>query len=456
MNSNEDQFGLGELDEGMPNDFGAPVGHAGRGTVHVGKTEYAVDLSWHIAAESGKAAKEARSFALMQPDRPEFYCVRKGTKTQYALGSSAAGHRTNMPSLAAHVAQSRGASFVGLFKVTKGYYLLGVQQSAILADADRFFENPSEATAALDELLGLYEWPEVIAPAEFGIEHAKDIAIEDTLKSKITVRLGDLKRSSAWTKYAFAAAIAGIVVIGGKWYYSSYEDAQLADTLAQMSNDAQNKIGLKKEVPKAPDMPWVKKVMGGRAVEACFAEIQKFPLDIPGWTVTDLDCKPIDNGVNVAAFLTRKESLENGGSPISYAEKMVKVPGIDPRLQLPGSTGTTNQIAFAWQATGVTNNPVDIKTETIGTVTGSVLRIMEDRRTTVSFSPADTTDWWIGLNIEFKTSLSPLTFTDIMAALPGYLLDDMKYDIDKNEYTIKGKVYEQKPTPVGNANAPAQ
>ncbi|MNW08992.1 hypothetical protein D3C71_2058860 [compost metagenome] len=72
---------------------------------------------------------------------------------------------------------------------------------------------------------------------------------------------------------------------------------------------------------------------------------------------------------------------------------------------------------------------------------------MESRRTEVSFSPADSNEFWTGVNIEFKTSLSPLSFADVLGAVPGFMLDSLEYQVEDNVYTIKGKAYEQLPLP---------
>ncbi len=77
----------------------------------------------------------------------------------------------------------------------------------------------------------------------------------------------------------------------------------------------------------------------------------------------------------------------------------------------------------------------------------AVLLVMESRHTEVSFSPADSNEFWDGITIEFKTSLSPVSFADVLDAIPGFMLTSLDYQIGDNVYTVKGKAYEQKPLP---------
>jgi hypothetical protein len=447
MSNNEDHFNLDDDFADVPTaGFGAATPSAIRGTVKIGKVEYAVDLQWESPRDPSKSAEEARAYGAGQADRPDFYCIRKGVKTQFGLGYASQGHKTNLPSLAAHICQSKGSSFVALFEVDGGYYLLAVRDDNILSDAERFIENLPEANDQLSRLIQQYDFPEIIAPASLDIENAREIAITSLLSGRVATRLKDIRRSSSYIKFALAGGIAVIVIFGARYYWDTIQQARIQEEARIAAENFKQTVGIAPQQEVIPPMPWDGQLIGARLLERCYEEIKKFPLDIPGWTVDSLDCKPSGENADIAAFVTRNNSLEQGGMPITGAMRMVKYNGLNPQLSTPG-TGSQGPFGFSWAVGGIPKLPADIKTAKKSLIVSSLLQIMEARRTEVTFSPADTTKFWDGVNIEFKTSLNPLSFADVLGAVPGFMLDSLEYRVGDNVYTIKGKAYEQLPLP---------
>ncbi|MCZ7861254.1 type 4b pilus protein PilO2 [Agrobacterium salinitolerans] len=446
MSNNEDHFNLDDFTDVPAAGFGAAAPSALRGTVKIGKVEYAVDLQWETPQDPGKVVKEAREYGAGQSDRPDFFCVRKGVKTQYGLGYASIGHKTNLPSLAAHICQSKGSSFVALFEVDGGYYLLAVRDDAILSDAERFIDSLPEANEQLIRLTTQYDFPEVIAPQSLDIEGSREQSLESVLTGRVSVRLKDIKRSAGYIKLGVVAAIAVLVLVGGKVYWDDLKQAEIDADFAAQFNKATETVGLTEPKIEIPAMPWDGQLMGVRVLEKCFEEIKKFPLDLPGWTVEGLDCKPSGENADIAAFVSRDKALEQGGMPITGAMRMVKHNGLEPQLSA-GGNGSAGPFGFTWAVGGIPKIPVDIATERKSVIISSLLQIMESRRTEVTFSPADSNEFWDGVNIEFKTSFSPLSFADVLGAVPGFMLDSLEYRVEDNVYTIKGKAYEQLPLP---------
>lgn len=447
MSNNEDHFNLDDFTDGPAAGFGAAAPSALRGTVKIGKVEYAVDLQWETPQDPGKVVKEAREYGAGQSDRPDFFCVRKGVRTQYGLGYASIGHKTNLPSLAAHICQSKGSSFIALFEVDGGYYLLAVREDVILSDAERFIDNLPEANEQLVRLTAQYDFPEVIAPESLEIEGSREQSLESVLTGRVSVRLKDIKRSSSYIKYALAAGVAVIVIFGARYYWDQIEQERIQLEAEIALQNAKETVGLAPEKVVIPPMPWDGQLIGVRVLEKCIEEIKKFPLDLPGWTVESLDCKPSGENADIAAFVSRDKSLEDGGMPITGAMRMVKHNGLEPALDFGPGTGSAGPFGFTWAVGGIPKIPADIQTEKKKVITNSLLQIMESRRTEVTFSPADSNEFWDGVNIEFKTSFSPLSFADVLGAVPGFMLDSLEYRVEDNVYTIKGKAYEQLPLP---------
>lgn len=438
-----DNFGGDDL-SGFEEDVSIPI----VGTLRVGKVEYAIDLQWNIPVEAGRAASEARQYAAGEIDKPDFYCVKPGAKAQFGLGFSIMGHKPGQPALAAHICNNDMPSFAALFEVEGGYYLLGVNDGLILSDAEQFYANKDDASEALVSLLGMNDFPEVFAPSSMDIEGAKQQSLESVLSGRPSVRLKDINQSSSYIKWGFAIAIAVIVIFGVRYYLDDIEMKRITNELARQAALAQTKVGLKEEEIPIPPMPWENKVQGAKALEACYSEIIKFPLDIPGWGASDLECISSGSGVSITSYLSRGGTLKSGAYPISYAIEMVKDNGLSPRFSAAAGRGTTSNIAFDWSVPNLPSIPIDIQTETVSEITNSLLRIMEYRRTSYIISPADSNQYWRGINITFETNLNPMNYADILEAIPGFMLTSLKFQIDNNNYTIKGKAYEQLPIPI--------
>lgn len=448
MTNIDNAFGLDdfEVDE-APSGFNAEPSSI-RGTVRIGKTVYAVDLEWSTPNEPSKADAEARAHALGQSDKANFYCVFNGMKTQYAVGYASMGHKTNQPVLAAHICQAKGTDFVAAFEVDGGFYLLGVSQGNILSDAERFYADEESAIRAMEQLLAQQSFDDIIAPASFGLRGSKEAPITTLLSGRPPVRLKDVSRASFLMKIGLVVAFAGIVLFGGRYYLDYQEQARIAEQLRQLSEQAQSSVGLKqKQEVKIPDMPWVGKPLAVKALDMCGKEIRKFPLGIPGWAITNVECRPSGNGVGVTGYLNRKNPVERGGVPMTFAIQAIQDSGL-PGVWSSREPGSGQSLGWTWTVQGLPLTPVDIKTETIPSLSKNIVQLFESRWTSVQISPADANEYWDGITIEFKTETDPMSFADIIAAVPGLVLESVDYRIDTGTYTIKGKAYEQKPLPV--------
>ena len=422
------------------------------GIVRIGKTEYAIDLQWNIPVEPNRAASEARRYRAGEQDRPEYFCVKSGNRPQFGLGFSSLGHKPNLAVLAPHICENEESSFIGLFEVEGGYYLIGVVDDSILSDTEQLYSKEAEAFNAFSNVLGMNDFKVIYAPASMGIDGSIPRDIEDIISGKPPSRLKDTSKSSGYIKIGLFALILGIVIFGVRYYLDEVGMQRIAAEAQRQAERAQTMVGLKEEEVPIPPMPWEGKVLGAKALEACYEELLKFPLDVPYWEVSDLKCVASGSGVSVVSYLRRDKTLEAGGPPISYAIQMVKDNGLSPRFSSRADNGTTQNIAFDWSVTNLPTIPVDIKTETILNIRTSLLQIMESRRTSYTISPADSNQYWKGINIEFDTHLSPISFADIIDAIPGFVFSGLDYQLEQNRFTFKGKAYEQLPLPIAQAN----
>ena len=162
MISDDNSFGF----EGEVTPVASDFLNTGIGVVRVGRRDYAIGLHWNGVDQPTRAAFEARELAATSSFAADFFCVRQGGTPQFGLGFRAQGHKSGMPSLAAHVASAKGGSWIGLFEVAGGYYLVAIRDDGILSECDRFFEDPEEARNVFEDFQGQSDWSEALAPVD--------------------------------------------------------------------------------------------------------------------------------------------------------------------------------------------------------------------------------------------------------------------------------------------------
>jgi len=414
----------------------------GVGVVRIAKRDYAVGLHWNGVEHPSKAAAEAREMAASPSFNADLFCLRSGATPQFGLGFKAQGHKAGMPSLAAHLAASRGGSWIGLFEVVGGYYLVAVRDDGILSECDRFFDDGDEARSVFEDFQTQSEWEEAIAPKDFDIPGTRVVAIEGMLEGRPQVRLSEVRRSSNIIRLGLAALAVGVVVIGGMMYLDHQEELRLEEEARAAFEAARNNIlGPEEEPIQIPPMPWEGQRMAVPLIEACVEGILKFPTDIPRWRVRELICQ---NGALVAA-VDRDGALGEGGGSINWVKEQVK--HLEGALVVPDASGSGSRVAVEWTLPQTPEIPVDIRTAPVAKMKEAMLAQFEERFTPVIFGDADNTEFWLGFTFSFSTTEDPRGFTDVIGALPGAILTSLTYNVDGHVWNLEGKAYEQLPLP---------
>lgn len=418
------------------------------GVVRAGRRDYAVGLQWFGVQEPSKAAAEARAQAATPGYEADFFCVKPSGAPQFGLGFKVQGHKSGMPSLAAHLAAVRGGSWIGLFEVAGGWYLVAVRDDGILSECDRFFEDADAARSEFEGFLSQSDWNESIAPSSFDIPGTFEVPIDDLLTGRPSVKLQDAGRSSMIMRLGLGLIIVGVVVVGGMLYQDRVEQARLQELAEQALREVQDRISPQEEII-IPPMPWEGRHMAVHELDACVEAVFGFPTDIPGWKVTELIC---ENG-RVAAAIDRIGTLGGGlngtaagGGSITWIRHMVHRKGFHPSVDAPPE-GSGNRVRVQWQTEGVPTIPVDIKTEKVSVMRQFVLERMESRMVPVTFSQADSNEFWTGFNFSFQTTADPRGFSDVIGALPGAMMVSTRYDVASGVWSLEGRAYEQLPLP---------
>lgn len=412
----------------------------GVGVVRVGKRDYAVGLIWNEVDDPVNAVSEARGKASKSSFNADYFCIQQGGTPQFGLGAKAQKHRSGMPSLAAHCAQSKGGSWLGIFEVRDGYYLIGITNDAILSECDRFFESEDDAKVTFEYFQNMADWQELYAPKGMAIPGTSTTELEVLLDGKPTAKLQDVSRSRSIIMLVLALIGIGGMIVGVMFYMDKLEELANQQRLQDIADQAKSKITPEAEVPPPPPPPWSSQFMGYHIIENCVKEVSQFPTDIPGWNVSELVCK----GNNVAARIDRTLPLPAGGS-FNWIEIMVKKEGKDYGF-FPDPNGSGSTASVQWSMGDLPKIPLDIETEKLTSMKKALLSTFEERLVPIVFGDApDNNDHYRGFTFRFSTTADPRNFIDIISVLPGSMITSMAYNVEMNTWSTEGRVYEQLP-----------
>lgn len=439
MSNVENNFGGDdfEFEEEYRDDAGSGVGK-----LRIGRRDYAVGLHWDLVNQPSQAEKEARDLAREPRFQADFYCVRHGGTQQLGLGFSRMGHRANMPSLAAHLAAVNGDGWLGVFEVTGGYYVIGVQSDGIYSETDRFFADAESAQSFFEEMRSSMDVGEFFAPEDFSVHGARTVSIDVLLTGKAPVRLKSVGRSGFVIKAIIAVGLVAGLIGGVSFYLDSLETARLQEQARELAQRAAQSVGAQPEEIEIPPMPWEGKYQGVAVINSCVDSIKEFTTSVPGWDVQEMICA----GTTASARLIRLGQLEDGASSINWILPYVERPGFDPVVS-PPATGSGDVVTVDWTLERPPLIPVDLKTAPLRDIRKALLATFEGRMTPISLGSADSNEFWLGMSFSFSTDKDPKVFTDVLSAIPGMIVTQVHHDVATSKWSIEGKAYEQLPLP---------
>jgi hypothetical protein len=424
------------------------------GTLRIGKTHYAVSLIWQEADDDTDPAAAARSVAADTSVNGDFLVLRPQSR-QFGIGHKDKSHAKGMPSLGAHIAESRRgtqASWLGLFEVEGGFYVIAVRDELILAQTDRFYADEMHARGELDNLLNLDDWGETFAPVGFEIENSTDKSLVQLLAGK-PPRLRDIDKMGGMAKWGVGLILL-LLIIGGGLYYQNHL-AEVAAEVAENERIEQLRAALpggQATVP-VPPMPWEDRPTATAYLDACMAAMHKAVLDFPGWKPDKIEC---DANANVKLDILRATSLEGGGGTVNWIRwTLDKSPSLAGASILPqGPDGAT----ITWTGGKMENYPPDLnpRAPDIGKSRFYLQSWFEEAFTTITFPKAAQNDFFRTVSFTFTTQYEPTKFSSILGKVPGLTIEKVTSDLKRFPltYQVEGSVNEQLPLPK-NARRPA-
>jgi hypothetical protein len=414
--------------------------------VSVGSVKYAVGLFWNEVDDPSQGAVEARRIAARPTIDADLFCLR-ARGDQYGLGKKADGQQKNMPALAGHLADSRGGSWLGLFEIDAGFYLVSVVDDMITTDA--FFPDEMDARTKFEDVYGMQDWAEVFCPAAFDIPDTKPTLIADIVSGRAP-RLQDVDRVSSALKLGLFGVVLVVIFGGGAWYYKSIGEQEAAEQLRIMQELARKARPGGEEAVQMPPTPWENKFKGVDYLKACDDAMKKAVLDIPGWRSTELSC---NNGESeVVMRVERQGALDKGGGTINWVRWALDKGGMRDAKANPTTSADVVEVRWTfppperWKpAEGGTYPVMDMRRylqsqfEELFTVTSFKNAIDGGGDPKAAKAPVV----FKSLKFGFESPYVPQTFSEILGRLPGLFVTKVSLDLKKLVYQVEGQVNEQ-------------
>ncbi|AOG02829.1 type 4b pilus protein PilO2 [Bosea sp. RAC05] len=412
----------------------------------IGGKKYAVNLFWNEAEDSSRVQEAARREAARQSELElDLFCVRQGV-SQYGLGRKRLGHSKGMASLAGHMADSRPGSWLGVFSVDDGYYILAVRDNEILGETDRVFSDELDARTQFEEFLTRGEWSEIYAPASLSIDGAQDQSIETFIASGRPPRLQDINRVGSAFKWIVIGGVVVAIIFGGLLYQKYQAEAEYQEMLRNLEAQARNNLpGRKQQEVEVPPMPWEGRYSAAKYLPACSEAMKRAVLDIPGWKPKAILCN--GTGSSVSMNIDRSAALGQGGGTINWIRWALNRKGLDRSSISPvGDNGA--------EATWSISGDVEVLKPAL-----TPPRLAEARRylqswleetfTQVRFTSGDKNQFFETLKFRFETPYDPSRFSDILGRVEGLTIDRVSLDLARYVYTVEGAVHEKFELPAG-------
>ncbi|MEE1111270.1 MAG: type 4b pilus protein PilO2 [Alphaproteobacteria bacterium] len=147
-------------------------------TVTVNRKKYAVGLFWQPSGTAFSGRNYAKDLSVEIDKRLNLYTEYR---TMIGLGARRFGHRVGMSVAATDVMEnfSEYTSFLAVFAVGKGFYLVAARNGVIIKD--ELFMSEQAARIEYVKLSEIPDWGAFVAPGAWGMPRAIEREIEDVL-----------------------------------------------------------------------------------------------------------------------------------------------------------------------------------------------------------------------------------------------------------------------------------
>jgi len=276
--------------------------------ISVNRKKYAVGLFWQPIGAGFFARNYARSLARGVDKKLNLFTEYR---SMVGLGARKYGHRAGMSAAAASVVDAfpEFSSFLAVFQVDHGYYLVAMRNGVILED--RIFANEQDARAQYVKLSQIPDWGAFVAPGPWGMPRAVERSISDVVSGGSRAVLHSISRIRAGLIPAAIMILfflALLIMFRGPLHQMSAPRPQAAQLNPELAAEYRRQIEEKNReldaefnIEKAPApepivAPYEYLPDAAARADICYRAMAFLMQEIAGWNQTTVEC-----GENYAA-----------------------------------------------------------------------------------------------------------------------------------------------------------
>jgi len=446
------------------------------GSLTSGRRVYAIGLIWETRDSSAKIKSIAREAAKLRG--ANLFCVRAGAQTQYGLGSTTAGHKQGMPSLAAFLTEVLDGSFVAAFSVGEGYYIVAARDNIVLAGYDRVFASADEALESFQGLSLLMTWDQRICPKEWDIEDSTYITLEDALGGeRPKTKLESVSQVSRAIRIGGMLSIL-VLVVGGFLAYEGYKADMEDERRAALERErAMERARLEAARHKLiiPAFPWEGNPLGYYVIQECVDKILSTKIDIAGWRVEKVTCslqraqvtpefgkRPI----TAPAALAMQMVLKRDGGTINWIGESLNNGNFRPEVVQAGGDSAaviwkTPSPAPVFPAESEDNKTTSAPQGNLIKVSKYLITNFDELFTDIDIKEAQGTPVKVAMprgnpisatlerhiDFVFRTKENPQNLNNLFFPVSGLIVNKVELNLNSWEWSVSGDVYERVPLP---------
>ncbi len=180
--------------------------------LHINRKKYAVGLFWQPMGVGVSARNYARTLSRSVDKKLNLYTEYRA---MIGLAARRSGVRVGMLSAAAEVMESFSeyTSFVAVFAVSRGFYMVAARNGVILVD--KLFESESEARNEYVKMSEIPDWGAFFAPGAWGMPRAAERNLGDLLTGQSRATLHTISRfgSRMFSLIIFCLFLVGMAFV---------------------------------------------------------------------------------------------------------------------------------------------------------------------------------------------------------------------------------------------------
>ncbi|MGH0003792.1 type 4b pilus protein PilO2 [Pseudovibrio ascidiaceicola] len=402
----------------------------------VGKTKYAVNLLWSHTLNKRSAFRDARITADdLGKGSYDCFVISNTRYVQIGLGNMGNGHKVGLPSLANALQSENDTDWIGIFRVSEGYYFIAIRDGLHMQLSDRLFETETDAFNFFSAQVDTYEWQTIYAPDHFNITGALDESIEQLIGKKRTNQMLSISR-----KKVYLRMVAIAVAIGGVYYaVDSYINQLQQTAFYELVDNLQNSIRQNNKPQLPPlEMPWKSKPKAAQFLTTCGGEVRDFEYLVHGWELTNLTCTP--NAVN--ANFKRTKPLPLGGGTVLHLEQALTTETFKPTI-IDAGVGVSDRVIVQWSLNNQESWSNEIEPISIGPVKKAIRTYLESQQIEASFSQTNTSQYWYELQFVVKSDKPLSILQPIVSRVPAMTISSIDFKPESTSWVLSGSIYEK-------------